>query len=201
MIPGSTSTWCNRDPLTAPSTTERGGNRLYRNRGDGTFEDVTTTARVGGAGYGIGVAVADYDRDGWVDLYVTNLGPDVLYRNNGRGADGSVSFHRRHRRSRSGRPGYSTSAAFFDFDRDRDLDLYVCNYLEWSPRTEHLCLGFNGVRGYCRPGEYSSQSDTLYRNDGIGPNGRVLFTDVSERAGMRAVEGPGPGRGDRRLRR
>ncbi len=92
-----------------------------------------------------------------------------------------------------GDPGYSTSAAFFDFDRDRDLDLYVCNYLEWSPRTEHLCLGFNGVRGYCRPGEYSPQSDTLYRNDGIGPSGRVTFTDVSERAGMRSVEGPGLG--------
>ena len=62
---------------------ELGGNRLYRNRGDGTFEDVTATARVGGRGYGIGVAVADYDDDGWVDLYVTNLGPDVLYRNEG----------------------------------------------------------------------------------------------------------------------
>ena len=180
-------------PLEEPSTAELGGNRLYRNRGDGTFEDVTATARVGGRGYGIGVAVADYDDDGWVDLYVTNLGPDVLYRNNGRGADGSISFTDVTAEAGVGDPGYSTSAAFFDFDRDRDLDLYVCNYLEWSPRTEHLCLGFNGVRGYCRPGEYSPQSDTLYRNDGIGASGLVTFTDVSERAGMRAVEGPGLG--------
>ena len=91
-----------------------------------------------------------------------------------------------------GDPGYSSSAAFFDFDRDGDLDLYVCNYLDWSLRTEHPCLGFNGMRGYCSPAEYPPQSDTLYRNDGRG-DGLVTFTDVSERAGMRAVAGPGLG--------
>jgi enediyne biosynthesis protein E4 len=176
-----------------PSSTEGSSSRLYRNRGDGTFEDVTATARVGGSGYGIGVAVADYDRDGWVDLYVTKLGPNTLYRNNGRGADGRVTFTDVTAEAGVGDPAYSSSAAFFDFDRDGDLDLYVCNYLDWSPRIEHPCIGANGVRGYCRPAEYPPRSDTLYRNDGAGRDGRVAFTDVSERAGMRAVKANGLG--------
>jgi hypothetical protein len=179
-------------PLPARAT-EPGGNRLYRNRGDGTFEDVTAAARVRGRGYGVGVAVADYDRDGWVDLYVTNLGSNILYRNNGRDQGGHVTFTDVTADAGVADPGYSSSAAFFDFDRDGDLDLYVCHYLDWTPRVEHPCLGFNGVRGYCRPGEYSPQSDSLFRNDGVARGGQVTFTDVSERAGMRSVEGPGLG--------
>ena len=180
-------------PLPARPSSEGNANRLYRNRGDGTFEDVTATARVGGRGYGIGVAVADYDRDGWVDLYVTNLGPNVLYRSNGPGTDGLVTFTDVTAETGVGDPGYSSSAAFFDFDRDGDLDLYVCNYLDWSPRVEHPCLGFDGRRGYCRPGEYPPQSDTLYRNDGSGRDGRVGFTDVSGRAGLDSVAAAGLG--------
>ncbi|HVR29981.1 MAG TPA: CRTAC1 family protein [Thermoanaerobaculia bacterium] len=180
-------------PLPARPSTELNANRLYRNLGDGTFENVTATAGVGDRGYGTGVAVADYDRDGWVDLYVTNLGANTLYRNDGPGADGLITFTDVTAETGVGDPGYSTCAAFFDFDRDGDLDLYVCNYLEWSPRAERPCLGFNGRRGYCRPGEYPPQSDTLYRNDGAGADGRVTFTDVSRHAGMRAVKAAGLG--------
>jgi hypothetical protein len=170
-----------------------GADRLYRNRGDGTFEDVTAAAGVGDRGYGTGIAVADYDRDGWVDLYVTNLGSNTLYRNNGPDSGGRVTFTDVTAASGVADPGYSSSAAFFDFDRDGDLDLYVCHYLDWSPRAEHPCIGKNGVRGYCRPGEYRPQSDTLFRNDGAGTDGRVRFTDVSRHAGMSAVAGPGLG--------
>jgi predicted nucleotidyltransferase len=179
-------------PLPA-RTTEPGGNRLYRNRGDSTFEDVTAIAGVAGRQYGVGVAVADYDRDGWVDLYVTNLGSNILYRNNGPSPGGGTTFTDVTAEAGVADPGYSSSAAFFDFDRDGDLDLYVCHYLDWTPRVEHVCLGFNGVRGYCRPGEYAPQPDSLFRNDGAAPGGLVTFTDVSERAGMRSVAGPGLG--------
>ena len=159
-------------------------NRLYRNRGDGTFEDVTITARVGDRGYGVGVAVADYDRDGDVDLYVTNLGPNTLYRNNGDGTFEDVT-----RQAGVGDDGYSTCAAFLDYDADGDLDLYVCNYLAWSTEIERPCHTVSAVRDYCSPGAYDRpQPDILYRNNGDGS-----FTDVSEPSGIRASVGTGLG--------
>jgi hypothetical protein len=180
-------------PLPRRPTTDLNANRLYRNLGDGTFEDVTASAGVDDRGYGIGAAVADFDRDGWVDLYITNLGANALYRNNGVGADGRVTLTNVTESAGVGGSDYSSSAAFVDIDRDGDLDLYVCNYLQWSPRLETRCLGFNGLRGYCSPGEYRPQPDSLYRNDGVGPDGRVTFTDVSVEAGMRSVAASGLG--------
>ncbi|HVR29979.1 MAG TPA: VCBS repeat-containing protein, partial [Thermoanaerobaculia bacterium] len=135
-----------------PRDDPRAADRLYRNRGDGSLEDVTSAAGLGDGDYGSGVAAADYDGDGDVDLYVTNLGPNRLWRNRGDG-----TFEDATARAGVGDPRYSTSAAFVDYDADGDLDLYVCNYVEWSPALEKVCLGPMGLRAYCSPGEYEPQ--------------------------------------------
>jgi hypothetical protein len=158
--------------------------RLWRNRGDGTFEERTTDAGLGADDdYGSGAAAADYDGDGDVDLYVTNLGANRLWRNRGDGTFEDVTA-----RAGVGDPRYSTSAAFLDYDTDGDLDLFVCNYLEWSPKLEKVCLGPMGLRGYCRPAEYPPQPASLYRNDGDG-----RFTDVSRSSGVAALASTGLG--------
>jgi len=180
-------------PLPPQPRTDLNTNRLYLNQGDGTFEDVTAATGVGDRGYGIGVAVADFDRDGWADLYVTNLEANTLYRNDGPGADGRVTFTDVTAIAGVAGSDYSSSAAFVDFDRDGDLDLFVCNYLQWSELLEKRCLGFNGQRGYCSPAEYQPVSDTLFRNDGVDERGHVTFTDVSQAAGMRSVASSGLG--------
>ena len=171
-------------PLPVEPGTDREGNRLFRNRGDGTFEDVTASTRVGDPGYGCGVAVADYDRDGDVDIYVTNYGRNALHRNNGDGTFTDVT-----EAAGVGDTGYSMSAAFVDYDADGNLDLYVCNYLDWTPQIERLCRAPSGVRDYCSPMVYHRpQADTLYRNNGDG-----TFTDVSARAGIGATAATGLG--------
>ncbi len=162
---------------------DRPGNRLYRNLGDGAFEDVTDAAGVGDTSYGAGATAADFDRDGLVDLYVTNVGPNRLYRNLGDGVFEDVT-----ERAGVGDPAWSSSSVFFDYDGDLDLDLFVANYVVWSAARERPCLGPNGLRNYCNPAEYPPAPDTLYRNDGGG-----RFTDVSEAAGIRSVAGPGLG--------
>ncbi|MDE2849769.1 MAG: CRTAC1 family protein [Acidobacteriota bacterium] len=162
---------------------DRPGNRLYRNLGDGAFEDVTDTAGAGDTSYGAGATAADVDRDGLVDLYVTNVGPNRLYRNLGDGV-----FEDATERAGVGDPAWSSSSVFFDYDGDLDLDLFVANYVVWSADRERPCLGPNGLRNYCNPAEYPLAPDTLYRNDGGG-----RFTDVSEAAGIRTVAGPGLG--------
>ena len=159
-------------------------NRLYRNLGDGTFEDTTDAAGVGDTGYGAGATAADYDRDGLVDLYVTNVGANRLYRNLG----GGGAFEDVTERARVGDASWSSSSVFFDYDADGDLDLFVANYVVWSADRERPCLGPNGLRNYCNPAEYPPAPDTLYRNDGGG-----RFTDVSDAAGIRSVTGPGLG--------
>ena len=160
------------------------GNRLFRNRGDGTFEDVTERTGLGDTGYGLGCSTADYDNDGWTDLFVTNIGVDVLFHNNGDGTFSDVT-----RKAGIVASDLSTSSAFVDYDRDGDLDLYVVNYIRWSADEEPDCLGFDGVPDYCIPTAYlAPQPDVLYRNNGDG-----TFTDVSVEAGLHERYGNGLG--------
>ena len=148
-------------------------NRLYRNDA-GVFVDITTSADVGDTGYGLGAVAADYDSDGYRDLYVTNLGKNVLYRNNGDGTFTDVTED-----ARVGCPLLSASAAFADIDKDGDLDLYVCNYVEYALETDIPCYYKNALRIYCGPNEYHGIADVLYRNNGDG-----TFTDVTKTAGV-----------------
>jgi len=146
-------------------------NTLYRNRGDGTFEDVTVRAGVADRGFGTGCSAADYDGDGDLDLYVLNYGPNVLYRNNGDGTFTDVSAL-----SGLADERWSLSGAWFDYDRDGDLDVYVANYLQYDSGKFR---SFYPAAGYPGPLSYSGQPDALYRNDGDG-----RFTDVTRAAGV-----------------
>ncbi len=161
------------------------GNRLFRNRGDGTFEDVTEGSGAGHRGYGAGVATGDYDNDGDVDLYVTNVGPNVLLANDGSGRFTDVTSS-----AGVGDAGWGASAAFFDYDRDGDLDLFVCNYLLWSVRTNVECPArFVEGLDYCSPKAINRPAvAVLYRNEGDG-----RFTDVSAAAGIGDIRGTGLG--------
>jgi hypothetical protein len=163
--------------------------RIYRNRGDGTFEDRTAGSGIEKPIYGMGVAVADYDADGDPDIYVTAVGPNRLLRNDG-------NFHFTDVTAAAGVVGkapegqslvdkWSSSAAWFDYDRDGDLDLFVCQYVRWSPKLDPYC-GHNGIRGYCPPGNFEGARCTLFRNDGNGH-----YTDVSREVGL--MDGP-PGK-------
>lgn len=157
------------------------GNALYRNRGDGTFAEVTDQAGVRQGGWGLGAAVGDVDNDGRADLYVTNYGPNTLYRNKGDGTFEDLS-------ASAGAAGdaYSASAAFFDCDQDGDLDLYVANYVYFDlasvPADSTLdepCVYLGGLRVYCGPQGMEGAADVLYRNEGDG-----RFADVSASAGI-----------------
>ena len=157
----------------SPSAKTSPKNRLYRNDA-GVFADITESANVGDTGYGLGAVAADYDSDGYRDLYVTNVGKNVLYRNNGDGTFTDVT-----EQAQVGCPLLSASAAFADIDRDGDLDLYVCNYVEYALETDIPCYYQNRLRIYCGPNEYHGIADVLYRNNGDG-----TFTDVTESAGV-----------------
>ncbi len=146
---------------------------LYRNNGDGTFSDATRQAGLESPFYGMGAAAADYDNDGDTDLFVSALGPDRLFRNDGGnfvevGAPSGVAD-----------PGFGSSAAVVDYDHDCDLDLFVCNYVEWTAATDIYCTLDGQNKAYCTPESYRGQSNRLYRNEG---NGR--FADVSRDAGV-----------------
>jgi len=159
---------------------------LYRNNGDGTFTDVTEKAGVGAAGlYGQGVAVGDFDNDGFPDLYVTGYGRSILFRNNGDGTFTDVT-------AKAGVPdtgGWGTSAGWFDYDRDGFLDLLVCNYIEWTPQTNIWCGDHKpGYRSYCHPDNYKGQRLKLYHNNRDG-----TFTDVSDKSGVGHPEAKGMG--------
>jgi enediyne biosynthesis protein E4 len=161
-----------------------GGNRLYRNRGNGTFEDVTDRSGAGIRAYGMGVAAGDFDNDGATDLYVTNFGHNVLLKNDGHGHFVDVT-------SSAGvaSSGWSTSAAFLDLDGDGNLDLFVAHYLNWQRSAEVECFSLGGVSDYCSPASYDLPSAaTLYHNNGDG-----TFTDVSAPAGILAAVGNGLG--------
>jgi hypothetical protein len=148
-------------------------NRLYRNRGDGTFDDVSADSGADRQGYDMGVACADYDNDGDVDLYVTSFGPNALLRN-----DGNAHFTDVSAEAGVDHDAWGASAAFLDYDRDGDLDLYVANYLVWSADQDLVCYGYRGQPDYCGPTSYEAPAqDVLYRNDGDG-----TFTDVTRHA-------------------
>ncbi len=159
-------------------------NRLYRNNGQGAFEDATNGSNADVPGYGIGCVAADYDNDGDVDLYVTRIGSDVLLQNNGDG-----TFRDATAEAGLGDDGFSAGAAFLDYDRDGNLDLYVTRYVHWSPTREVECYDPNGVRDYCSPTVYDAASnDRLYHSTGDG-----RFEDVTGKAGIAASKGNGLG--------
>jgi hypothetical protein len=159
---------------------------LYRNNGDGTFTDVTDRAGVGGKGhYGQGVAVGDFDNDGYPDLYVTGYPNALLYHNNGDGTFTDVTA----KASVADDGGWSTSAGWFDYDKDGWLDLVVTNYIEWSPKNNLWCGEKKpGYRSYCHPGNYKGQRTKLYHNNHNG-----TFTDVSDASGVGKPEAKGMG--------
>ena len=159
---------------------------LYRNNGDGTFTDVTAQAGVGAEGlFGMGVAVGDYDNDGFPDLLVLGYDRCILYHNNGDGTFTDVS--KKAGVENLGR--WASSAAWFDYDNDGHLDLVIANYVDWTPESNHYCGDKGpGMRSYCHPGVYHGQAPTLYRNNGDG-----TFTDVSEASGVGRKPGNGLG--------
>jgi len=154
-----------------PPGTPRQPNRLYRNRGDGTFEDVTEKAGVAGRGYGMAAVVGDYDNDGFADLYVVNAGKNILYHNRRNGTFEEVTD-----KAGVGDAGTGVAAVFVDVDRDGKLDLFVANYLTYDPNYKL----FYNPDGYPGPLSYKPEVNVLYRNRGDG-----TFEDISERAGIR----------------
>ncbi len=155
-------------------------NRLYRQNKDGTFTDVTQQAGLADAGdgnYGMGVAVGDYDNDGFPDLYVTSYGKNILYHNNGDGTFTDVTA-----KAGVAGGGWSVSAGFFDYDNDGKLDLFVTRYMDWDTKHTKNCGG--NYHTYCPPEEFPSTTSILYHNNGDG-----TFTDVSQRSGIAAKKG------------
>jgi hypothetical protein len=153
-------------------------NRLYHQNPDGTFTDVTERAGLTGMPqdrYGMGVAVGDYDNDGFEDIYVTGYGGNTLYHNNGNGTFTDVTT-----KAGVGAAGWSTSAGFFDYDNDGKLDLFVARYVEWSFDQDRFCGEHKpGGRSYCHPDNFRGITNILYHNNGDG-----TFTDVSKGAGI-----------------
>ncbi len=163
-------------------------NHLFRNNHDLTFTDVTDKAGVAGSGYGMGVAVGDFDNDGRPDLFVTSVNENKLFHNNGDGTFTDVT-------AKAGVSGglflgrkmWSVGAAWVDYNNDGLLDLFVANYCQWDPDHETPCA-LNGTRVFCNPRMYKPLPNTLYRNNGDG-----TFTDVSAETGIAAHPGRGMG--------
>ena len=175
-------------PMQVPENFDRANprywNRFYRQNKDGSFTDVTEAAglaRAGEGNYGMGVAVGDYDNDGYPDLYVTNYGRNILYHNNGNGTFSDVTA-----KAGVAAGGWSVSAGFFDYDNDGKLDLFVTRYMEWDTQHSKDCGG--NFHTYCPPGEFPRTTNILYHNRGDG-----TFADVSQRSGIAAKKGHGLG--------
>jgi len=157
--------------------------RLYRNNQDGTFADASSLAGFNSSGYGMGACAADYDNDGWVDLYVTSVGINRLYRNAGNGTFVDATQH-----TRVGYERWSTSCAFGDIDNDGDVDLYVTNYVDFVIDNNKYCGDNEGLRYYCHPNAYNALPDVLYRNNGDG-----TFSDHSSESSVSATRAYGLG--------
>ena len=177
-----------KDVIFPPPRSHWPGNRLFRNEliptGTLRFVDVTEEAGVGGnGGFGMGVAVGDYDNDGRTDLFVTNFGRNILYHNNGDGTFTDVTVG-----AGVGEDSFSASAAFLDYDRDGYLDLFVTRYNAFAVQGNKKCYSYAGGREYCGPGDYPSLSSKLYHNDGHGH-----FVDVTLKSGIGNSVGNGLG--------
>jgi enediyne biosynthesis protein E4 len=153
-------------------------NALYHNNRDGTFTDVTQKAGVGAGGYGMGVAVGDYDGDGFPDIYVTQYDRSILYRNNGNGTFTDVT-----EKAGVAAPGWASSAVWFDYDNDGRLDLFVCQFADYDKLRNQHCSDANpqvaGAYEYCYPKVYDPLPSWLFHNNGDG-----TFTDVSRKMGI-----------------
>ena len=172
------------NPMQMPESFDRKNprywNRLYRQNKDGSFTDVTEQAGLANAGdgnYGMGVAIGDYDNDGYPDIYVTNYGKNILYHNNGDGTFTDVTA-----KAGVAGGGWSESAGFFDFDNDGKLDLFVTRYMEWDTKHSKTCGA--EWRTYCPPEEFPATTNILYHNRGDG-----TFEDVSQKSGIAGSKG------------
>jgi enediyne biosynthesis protein E4 len=150
--------------------------KLYHNNHDGTFTDVTQKAGLAVSMYGMGVAVGDYDNDGFDDIFITAVGQSRLFHNNGQGAFSDVTA----KAGLSGINEFSTSAAWVDYDRDGKLDLAVANYVQWSPKTDIYCSLDGKHKSYCTPESYKGASLRVWHNLGNGK-----FEDATEKLGLR----------------
>jgi hypothetical protein len=154
---------------------ERSTLSLYRNNRNGTFTDVTARAGLALEMYGMGVAVADYNNDGYPDILITAVGQNRLFQNTGKGTFTDVT----QKSGLGGRNGFSTSALWFDYDRDGLLDLFVCNYVQWSPEHDVFCSVDGKNKSYCTPEAYHGSTCWLFRNRGNG-----TFEDVTAKSGI-----------------
>jgi len=170
--------------LADPAVARLARHRLFRNRGNGTFDDVTSSSGIRSLGYGMGACAGDYDNDGRVDLYVTSVGPNTLYRNAGGGAFTDVT-----RTARVGSPLWSTGCAFADLDKDGDLDLFVANYVSADGKHNPYCGNARlNTRFYCHPLIFEPLPSVVYRNEGNG-----TFSDLSTESRIGALRGNGLG--------
>jgi enediyne biosynthesis protein E4 len=173
------------DPMAKGAIPQKDGprswNRLYHQKADGTFEDVTEKAGLQGIGYGMGVAVGDYDNDGYEDLYVTAYGRNILYHNNGNGTFTDVT-----EKAGVAGSGWSTSAAWVDVDSDGLLDLVVLRYMAWDFDDIYCGEHREGYRAYCHPDIFQAVMPLLFHNDGKGH-----FTEIAEKAHLKPGKGLG----------
>jgi len=158
--------------------------RLYKNNGDGKFTDMTSASGMTVSNFGMGACSADYDNDGWADLYITGVQSNTLYRNNGKG--GFIDVTAKAGAGGSGR--WSSSCAFGDIDNDGNADLFVTNYVDFTVENNKYCAAGGDIRVYCHPNVYKSLPDILYRNNGDG-----TFADISKEAGIYRTDGNGLG--------
>ena len=167
-----------------PAANGRARHRLFHNRGNGTFEDVTAKSGIVHTQYGMGACAADYDNDGFIDLYVTNAGTNALYHN-----DGGKSFSDVTQKARVGSRSFGAGCAFADVDRDGFVDLFVVNYVDARVDNNPFCGDAAArLRVYCHPLNFAPLAPVLYHNNGDG-----TFTDISQKAGISSHRGNGLG--------